>query len=113
MVKVDIYMDNQNNISKYIVRGHADYGEDGSDIVCSAVSVLAQTAIISIIENCDIDEKSIDYTIDDGYLEFNLPKNIDEIKLEKSQIVLKTFEVGIKSIIESYPKHVTLRYREV
>ncbi len=113
MVKVNIYIDNLSNITKFTVKGHANYDDYGKDIVCSAVSVLAQTTILSLNKVCMINEKDLDYTIDDGYTEVNLPKNIDNIKLEKSQIVLKTFETGIRSIVESYPKHVTLKCREV
>ena len=43
----------------------------------------------------------------------NLPMDLDKNILDKTQIVLKTFEVGVKSIIENYPRYVTLKYREV
>lgn len=113
MIKVVIYKDNK-NIVGYTVSGHANYSEYGQDIVCSAVSVLAQTVIISLLDVCGIDEKLLKYKIDDdGYLEVKLPKNIDEKIFEKSQTVLYTFDVGIRSIIEGYGEFVTLEYREV
>ena len=115
MVNVMIYRDNQNYIQGYEVEGHADYDDYGKDIVCSAVSVLAQTTLLSLVEVCGVPEKDIEYAIVDeiGYLEIKLPKNIENKILEKSQTVLQTFELGIKSIIESYGEHVTLKYREV
>lgn len=115
MIKVNLYKNKEDYIEKYNVSGHAGYASKGQDIVCAAVSVLAQTTLMSLIEVCGIDEEEIKYAIDDekGILDVNIPKTIDSDIRNKVQIVLKTFELGIKSIIESYPGYVTLEYREV
>lgn len=115
MIRIEISINSLGLIEKYIVKGHANYASYGEDIVCSAVSVLAQTTLIALNEVCDIDENEIEYMINEeiGYLGASLSNNISQEKMEKAQIVFKTFEVGVKSIIESYPKYVTLQYREV
>lgn len=115
MIKVNLYKNSEDYIGKYNVSGHAGYASKGQDIVCAAVSVLAQTTLMSLIEVCGIDEEEIKYAIDDekGILDVSIPKTIDSDIRNKVQIVLKTFELGIKSIIESYPGYVTLEYREV
>lgn len=115
MIIVNISIDSLGQIHKYTVEGHADYAPYGEDIVCAAVSVLAQTTLIALDEVCDIDEEKINYEIDEktGYLGVSLSKDLSKDKMEKAQIVFKTFEIGIKSIIESYPKYVILKYREV
>lgn len=115
MIVVNISIDRFGFVRGYTVKGHSNFAQYGEDIVCAAVSVLAQTALNSMVEVCGVDENKIDYSIDDeiGYLEMNLPSGLDEVVLDKTQIVLKVFELGIKSIIESYPKYVTLKYREV
>ena len=71
--------------------------------------------MMALTELCGIEESKLDYSIDDksGFLEVNLPKDIDIECKGKSQIVLKTFELGVKSIIESYPNNVALITREV
>ena len=114
MIDIKIYRD-QNNIIGFEIGGHASYAEYGQDIVCAAVSVLGQTCLMALVDVCQIEEDRIDYSIDDeiGFLQVNLPKKLSIIEIEKSQIVLKTFELGIKSIIESYPNNVTLINREV
>ena len=114
MIDVEILRDKDYIISLK-VKGHADFANYGEDIVCAAVSVLSQTSLMALVEVCHIEENKLDYRIDDktGFLEINLPKNLDIESLEKSQIVLKTFELGIKSIIESYPNNVALINREV
>ena len=111
MVKVTIYRDEMNNIVRYIVKGHAGYAEYGQDIVCSAISILAQNTLMSLIEVCGLTEEEITYDIDDGYLEIKLSEDIEYKKFDDCQIVLKTFELGVKSIYESYSEYLTLIYR--
>jgi uncharacterized protein YsxB (DUF464 family) len=115
MLKIKIFKDKQGYIKRYTVEGHANYDAYGKDIVCAAISVLTQTALFSLVEVCGVEEDKIDYFIDDitGYLDVNLPVDIDFSLLDKTEIVLKSLEVGIKSVIESYPKYVTLEYGEV
>lgn len=114
MINVQIFRDNEYIIG-YKIIGHAYFAKYGEDIVCAAISVLSQTSLMALVEVCGIEERKLDYSIDDrtGFLEVYLPKNIDLVSIEKSQIVLKTFELGVKSIIESYPNNVALINREV
>lgn len=113
MIIAKIYKDKNNYIRRYSISGHSNYAEHGSDIVCAAVSALAQTTLISLVEVCGLEEKSIDYKIDDqlGLLDVSLPKDIEASKLEKSQILLKSLVVGMYSIIESYPDYINLEHR--
>lgn len=115
MILAKIFKNDLGHIMKYTVSGHANFKSHGDDIVCSAVSVLSYTALNALIEVCGLNENEILYTIEEnsGYLEVILPKVIDKLILDKTQIVLKTLELGIKSVIESYPKYVTLEYGEV
>lgn len=111
-VKIFRYKD---SISGFKIKGHANSAKYGEDIVCAAVSVLAQTSLMALVEVCGIDEDELYYQIDDktGFLEVNLPRNLNIKTLENSQIVLRTFELGVKSVIESYPNNVALINGEV
>ncbi|MBU5427202.1 ribosomal-processing cysteine protease Prp [Tissierella pigra] len=110
MIVAKIFRDEENKIKKYTIEGHANYDSYGKDIVCAAMSVLSHTTLLSLMELCGIDEKTIIYSIDDrGFLSVELPKDIEENKLDKTQILLESLVVGIKSIIESYPEYVTLK----
>lgn len=115
MIKVKIFRDKSNYIRKYTISGHANFDDYGKDIVCAAISVLGQTTLLSLVEVCGLEEESIKYSIDDktGFLDVNLPKDIEKPILENTQIVLNTLIVGVNSVIESYSKYVTLQYREV
>ncbi len=115
MIKIKIFKNDLGHIIRYNITGHANYKPYGEDIVCSAVSILSYTGLNALLELCGLNKNEIIYTIDEssGYLDVVLPKIIPVLSLEKTEIVLKTFEIGINSVIESYPKYVTLEYREV
>lgn len=114
MTKVEIFKDQKGNIIRYRVMDHTGYAEEGEDIVCAAVSVLAQTTLMSLVDVVGISEDEIEFHIDEEVpiLDVKLP-NINYFTNKKAQILLESFELGINKIIESYGKYVTLRYREV
>lgn len=66
-------------------------------MVCNSVSVLSQSVLIGIDEvlklNCT-------YEIADGYLKLDL-SDFSEEELAKSQVLLKTFEKSLESVISS------------
>jgi len=115
MTRITLYKDVKGSIFKYTVKGHTGYSTSGSDIVCAAVSMLTQTVLIALNEVSEIDENNIDYYIDEknGILEVSIPKDLPKKQIYDANIILKTMEVGIKALIESYPKYITLEYGEV
>ena len=115
MIIAKIYKDKNGFIKRYTIKGHAGYADYGKDIVCSAISVLAQTTLLSLVEVCGLDENTIKYSIDEksGHIDVELPNDIENSKFEKTQILLESLIVGINSVIESYPEHVTLENGEV
>lgn len=115
MIIVSFFKDDNDNILKYTVKGHAGFAESGKDIVCSAVSILAHTTYVSLLKVCKISEDDlfIDVCEEKGYLSVTLSKYIDSQKIEKSQIVFQIMEIGIKELIESYSHYITLKYEEV
>lgn len=115
MIHVKIFRNQKGYFNRYTISGHSGYDIKGQDIVCAAISVLAQTALMSLVEVCGVKEEEIKYFIDEekGILDVILPKNMDKSIKDKTQIVLKTLELGIKSVIAIYPKYIILEYKEV
>ena len=113
MIDVMVIMDSKGFINQYTIRGHANHGKYGEDIVCAAVSILGHTALRSLVDVCDLDEDEISYSVDDesGYLDVKVFINLDDLRIESVQIVLKTFITGIKSMVENYSENITLEYR--
>ena len=76
-------------------QGHARYAEAGTDIVCSATSVLLINTI-NAIEAFSDDE--FDCNQEDGYLDYHLTGTISE----GSALLMKTLVLGITDIQKSY-----------
>ena len=45
MTKIFLYVRGKDDIRGFLSAGHADWAEEGSDIVCAAVSALTQTCV--------------------------------------------------------------------
>lgn len=113
MIKIKLFSDPVGNIKQYDIKGHANFAPFGEDIVCAAISVLSQTTLMGLVEVLHLNGNEIFYKIDDntGYLNVELKEIKDENDLKNSQILLKTFKLGIESIRESYPDNVKIEYR--
>ena len=75
MIKITV-LKKDNIINKINIEGHSDYGVEGTDIVCSAVSSISITSINAILS---IDKKSIKVEEKDGYLDITILKHNDVI----------------------------------
>ena len=82
------------------VKGHANYAEPGKDIVCAAVSVLAQNLIQSIEE---LTPDKIKYSIQPGRVCIEY-RNLSE----KAKSLFGSFFIGIRMVIEDYPENVRM-----
>ena len=113
MIKVKIFKDENGFINRFNILGHADYNVHGDDIVCAAVSILGHTALRALVDVCELDENEISYRVDEktGYLDVKLLILPEDKRIKNTQIVFKTLIVGVNSLIESYPKYVTLENR--
>ncbi|WP_422486268.1 ribosomal-processing cysteine protease Prp [Gudongella sp. DL1XJH-153] len=112
MIMVKIATDSEGNITSYEMSGHADYGPHGEDIVCAAASVLGYTTLRALVEVAGVNEAKLDYKVDDnaGYMKVKLETELQNDNSSDIQVILKTYDVGIRSMIESYPKYITLEY---
>lgn len=93
-----------NKIHKVEIKGHANYAEEGKDIVCSAVSSIACTALLGLMEYSD----KVEYIKKDGHLVFYAPEartREDEISIDA---ILKTMELGLRDVREGYKAFVKM-----
>ena len=79
------------------IKGHCGYAEEGSDIVCSAVSMLAQTLVSYLIAEGD----DVRYTIRSGYVWCYS-------KGDKAKQAMKVIMCGYYRLAENYPDYVEL-----
>jgi uncharacterized protein YsxB (DUF464 family) len=110
MIKIIIYKAQKGEIKGFKVTGHAGFNKHGKDIVCSAVSVLAQTTVLGLLKVAEVD---LDYKIEEGYLMCNLKDADSDKKRAMCEAILGTMYEGFKSIQESYIKYIDLVEEEV
>ena len=107
MTKVEIFRKN-GNIIGYKASGHSGYSEQGSDIICSAISTSLQMTLIGIQEVLKL---KVDFKINDGFLDVDL-KNISLDKLTQTNIHTETMAIFLKELTKQYPKYIRLVEKE-
>jgi uncharacterized protein YsxB (DUF464 family) len=95
--------------------GHANHGEAGDDIVCSAISALTQTCCLGLVQVVGLKEgKDLVYSIDDEEgIHCVLADDTRGERLDRAELLFLTMEAGLKSIQDSYRKSLKIRHREV
>ena len=95
--------------------GHANHGEAGEDIVCSAISALTQTCCLGLVEVVGLKAgKDLVCSIDDTEgIHCVLTDDTREERLDRAELLFLTMEAGLCSIQESYRKSLKIRHREV
>ena len=97
MIKILIHK-TEDGLDAFSCKGHAEYADEGQDIICSAVSILTQNAVNSIEALTGIAYKSKQK---DGSLSFRLEGKPDE----KTELLLQSMLLGLRGIEEEYPKY--------
>lgn len=95
--------------------GHANCGEAGEDLVCSAISALTQTCYLGLIRVVGLREgEQVAVSIDETKgMSCVLAGDTRGEQLEKAELLFLTMEAGLASIQEGYRKALKIRHREV
>ncbi|WP_294187449.1 ribosomal-processing cysteine protease Prp [uncultured Clostridium sp.] len=102
MIKIRIF-EKKNLRLGFKIEGHAlskaeiEKSGDAYDLICNSVSVLSQSTLIGMEEVLKLKVK---YKINDGFLHIDL-RNLKNQDIEKTQVLLLTFEKSIESLIKS------------
>ena len=92
-------------------KGHADFGEAGEDIVCSAVSALTTAIVNGITEVAKIQAGvSVDET---NGIHLILAEDTGADDLDRAELLLQTLELGLRSIQKEYPRNLKVSIKEV
>ena len=95
-----MHRDKEYRYTGFTISGHADYAEEGSDIVCAAVSALSQTALLGLMEYAS---KDVPYEVNEGFLSVTVPE-----PSEASEIILGTMARGLQEMVRQYGEYVVL-----
>ena len=99
---ITINVKNKENYINFVkIKGHANYAEEGFDIVCASVSSIAITTVNAIIR---IDESAIIYSEDDGLLEIKILKYNETIN-----ILMENMISMLEELEKQYKKYIEIR----
>ena len=107
MTKVEIFRKN-GNIIGYKASEHSGYSEQGSDIICSAISTSLHMTLIGIQEVLKL---KVDFKLNDGFLDVDL-KNISQNTFTEINILTETMVLFLKELAKQYPKYIRLVEKE-
>lgn len=111
MIKIEIKR-KKDYITGFKMYGHAEFDEYGSDIVCSAASMLAYNTIDTFTDILKLSDY-INIKMEENLINLDLKSQIQEINMHDSQLILKKFELGMKSLSLEYSDYVKIYYMEV
>lgn len=104
MIDIILWQDRSGHYRGASFSGHAG-GQKGSDIVCAAVSALAQTLQLGLQEVLGFELALRKDAESGGLLEFRIPLRLsamdeDAIRLKKADCLFETFAGGLKRVAE-------------
>ena len=113
MIKATVYRTKEQLIYGFQLSGHAGYAEEGSDIVCSAVTILVFNTINAIERlteagfSCEADEKK------GGFIKVMLPDEKKGTSNHDAQLLLQAMVLGLKDMETEYSSYIILNDEEV
>ena len=109
MTKVTIYKNVKNECVGFKVFDHADFDEAGSDIVCSAISILVINTMNAIEQFTDVKFSQM-VNEEEATIEFQVEETTNETTL-----LLETMVLGLQTLEdnEEYTEYIDLIFEEV
>ena len=104
MTTVTLYY-SEGELTGFMCKDHAGYARAGKDIVCAAISVLSTTCANALESVAGITPEA---EAEDGFMRVRLPEGCDS---HDAQVILRTFEQGMRDIEASYPKYIHITTR--
>lgn len=93
-------------ICGFEISGHSDFAEEGSDIVCAAISSAAYMTANTITEVLHINAQ---VTEDDGLMKIRMSPN-DALK---ACDILSGLKLHLTALSEQYKNHIKVKFSEV
>ncbi len=104
MIKVSIDYDHQ-MVSHVKITGHAGFDEKGKDLVCAAVSSISVGTLNALDELANSDCK---LTLADNMIK------IEVLQInERSQLIIQTMIIQLKTLYEQYKDFIEIKQTEV
>ncbi len=96
-------------IKGFQIEGHAGFNKKGPDIVCSGLSILSQNTVFSLVKLAGVKEKQL--TLIDDEKRAIYAVLLPNVYSDKAQLLMESFELGVKILNKTYPAYVKLKHR--
>ena len=99
----------QRRIDGFVVEGHSGYAEEGSDIVCAAIS-----SVVGVTE-CTINDVlglAAAIKVEDGFMSLKLPGGLGQANERTCQDLLTGMMVYLQALSEEYPENLIVRLED-
>ena len=103
MIQLSIF-GKPNQITKVILQGHAEYRDWGKDVVCAGVSSIVFGTMNALDE---LAKDACAFQIDENKITIDVEQTSHDV-----QMILETMVIQVKTVMESYPKNVTVNRKE-
>ena len=107
MIQITIYQDSESRFTGFDSIGHAEYAEEGSDIVCAGVSALV-IATVNSIEMLTEDRATSTASQETGEIHFRL-----ETFGHDSQLLFQSMVLGLEEMERNYSEYIDPIFKEV
>lgn len=109
MTRAVIWRDDRGLMTGFTVKGHSGYAEEGSDIVCAAISVLTTTCVNALESVAGVTPEVRGG--EDGFLECRLPQSISDTQMHDAQVLMGALRQGLSDLADGYPLYIKLSIR--
>jgi uncharacterized protein YsxB (DUF464 family) len=103
LVEVHIRRDSRERLSSFFATGHADWADEGTDIVCAAVGTLLQAAWLGLSE---VSGLVVDGSKKSGELSLAWPAEARDDAGVRA--IVETVARSIERLAKQYPDHISI-----
>ncbi|MCG0277588.1 MAG: ribosomal-processing cysteine protease Prp [Thermanaeromonas sp.] len=108
MIHATLWLDREGSVVGFEISGHAGYAPRGRDIVCAAVSALAQATVLGLEEFLS---RKPAVEMRKGRLRCQLAPDLSPRDRERAGAILGTLRLGLQAIKESYSPYIKIEIR--
>ena len=109
MIQASFFENKDSQWLSFTLKGHADSGPYGYDIVCAAVSALTLSVINNAQRLLDVSLIIEAEEVEGGFLKASLPPSFDGKKKAEIQLLLNHLYWSLKDIEEEYNEHIEVK----
>jgi uncharacterized protein YsxB (DUF464 family) len=103
VIEVFVRRDSRDRLSSIFADGHADFTEEGVDLICAAVSAILQAAWLGLT---DVAHVRVEATKSEGRLSLRWPEQ--SRANESLAAIVGTAEKAVETLSRQFPDHVRI-----